>query len=80
MYYIITVSREPGVYHVYILTYTATINKRSSCLHYKYANTAFLIYSSIGSLTESGMALQYMAYPDIVHEIGRDDFLDQSCA
>ena len=63
------------MYHVYTLTYT--INKHSSCLHYKRADTALRVYSSIGSLTESMMAVQYMTDPDIVHEIGRDDFLDQ---
>ena len=65
------------MYHVYTLTYTVTINKHSSCLHYKYADTVFRAYSSISSLTESVMALQYMTDPDIVHEIGRDDFFDQ---
>ena len=62
---------------IHTLTYTATINKHSSCSHYKYVDTAFRVCSSIRSLTESGMALQYMTDPDIVHEIGRDDFLDQ---
>ena len=76
-YYIITVSLEQGVYHVYTLTYTATINKHSSCLYYKWADTAFPVYSSITSLTGSVMAVQYMTDPDIVHEISRGDFLDQ---
>ena len=65
------------MYHVYTLTYTATINIHSSCLHYKSADTAFRVFSSISSLTESVMAVQYMNDPDIVHETGRDDFLDQ---
>ena len=65
------------MYHVYTLTYTATINKHSSCLHYKQADTAFRVYSSIRSLTDSVMALQYMTDQDIGHEIGRNDFLAQ---
>ena len=63
------------MYHVYTLKYTATSNKHSSSLHDKEADTAFRVYSSIRSLTESVMVLQYMSDP--VHEIGRDDFLDQ---
>ena len=35
---------------------------------------------SIRSLTENGTARQYMTDPDIMHEIGRDDSLDQWCA
>ena len=65
------------MYHVYTLTYRATINKHSSCSHYKEEDTAFRVYSSISSLKERGMALQYMTDPDILHEIGRDDFLGQ---
>ena len=44
------------------------------------ADTAFRVYSCIGSLTSVAgkrTALQYLTDPDIMHEIGRDDFLDQ---
>ena len=64
---IITVSLEPGVYHVYAqpqLTNTvAAYTTSEQILPFEF--------------TESVMALQYMTDPDIVHKIGQNDFLDQ---
>ena len=73
-----------GIYYLLFLYPTETQQKRDilwyGLMLAQVSRYCLDVDSGISSFTESGMALQYRTDPDIMHAIGRDDFLDQWCA